>query len=319
MLSRIFTAFLTVSLAQLPVHAQDIRATTSGFLFSAGTLRPILGVPGAAYIGSSLAEGLSAAWAAPNRRWAFAVREGRTVLVRGLDGRQLDELADSSLIQDVQRVVWNPAGSAAVLFSSTLHHLQRVRVSSGLLTTEPPIDLLYLDGTPAAFAIDSAARISVTIPSRGVFVSDWGADLQLCAQLERVTALAFSTDGSLYAADAASESLYRIRKGGEGWSVEKVASSLPDVVGIVPVSGNRNGNHKLHVISSDGPRVRTLNFGGELESDLTLEQVPTCFETLQWGIFLLKASEGSKSPALVLDVRDQPVVYFVPAGDVSTL
>src|ERR671914_806063 len=128
MVSKIFTAFVAVCLVQLTAQAQDIRSTNSGFVFSAGALRPIVGFPGAAYIGLPLVEGLDGAWPAPNRRWALAVREGRTVLARGLDARQLDELADSSLIEGVRRVVWNAAGSAAVLFSPSSNRLQRVRV-----------------------------------------------------------------------------------------------------------------------------------------------------------------------------------------------
>ena len=109
-------AFLV--LAALPVFAQNsgsLSAPALGLVFDAkaSALRPILGVPGASYVGAALPHGgdLKLAEVAPGGRFALAVATDGALLLVTLDRRQPLALA----LETPDRLRFNPAGDHAVV------------------------------------------------------------------------------------------------------------------------------------------------------------------------------------------------------------
>src|SRR5260370_12555637 len=73
----------------LAAPAQDTRLSgpVSGFVFHGPTqsIRPIVGVPGSAYLGTALAQGFDAASVSLLGKFALATLGGKLYLLRGLD------------------------------------------------------------------------------------------------------------------------------------------------------------------------------------------------------------------------------------------
>ncbi len=105
----------------------QFNAPLSGVVFDSPShsLRVISGVAGAAWFGPRLAEGLDAAFLAPNGRVAVGSRDGIGVLLTaGPDGWRQTRLG--GLLTGVDRAAWAPDSSAVVVYSSRTASLQRL-------------------------------------------------------------------------------------------------------------------------------------------------------------------------------------------------
>src|SRR5437773_1614547 len=199
---------ICVSLAALaaPANAQSGRfdTPTAGFVYSPGsrTVRPLLGIPGATYIGGAVLNGVTAAWVAPGGRWAFVTAAAGQAFVRGLSEAAPAECAAEGAIAAVDRVAWSRDASFAVLYSSSTGRLQRVRLADGQVSVDEPVDLTGW-GEPATLAIDPSGRqIAFGIAGAGVYVMDGVQSPALLVSMARPAAAAFSDTGRLYAVDA---------------------------------------------------------------------------------------------------------------------
>src|ERR1044071_8122166 len=102
-----FRWFTIVSIAILswqagPAAAQpstSFRGPVSGFIYnqSSRTIRPLLGISGAAYIGSPLVNEVDFASAGPDGKWAFFTRAGRSTFA-GLTDATPAEVSVEGLI-----------------------------------------------------------------------------------------------------------------------------------------------------------------------------------------------------------------------------
>src|SRR5262249_52553514 len=104
-----------------PVHAQPaiFHGPIVGFVYasSSRSVRPVLGVPGAAIMGSPVLSDVDHASIAPGGKWALVSKGGSVRFVRGLSDKEPSESAAEGLIDSVDRVVWNGEGTSALLFS----------------------------------------------------------------------------------------------------------------------------------------------------------------------------------------------------------
>jgi hypothetical protein len=199
---------ICVSLAFLaaPANAQSggFDRPTAGFVFSPGsrTVRPLLGIPGATYIGDAVLNDVSAAWPAPGGKWAFVTTSTHSAFLRGLSDTAPTESAADGIIDAVDRVAWSSDASFAVLYSSSARRLQRVRLAGGQVSVDDPVDLTPW-GEPTTLAIDPSGRqIAFGIAGVGVYLMDGAQSPALLVSLARPAAAAFSDSGRLYAVDA---------------------------------------------------------------------------------------------------------------------
>jgi len=199
---------ICVSLAILaaPANAQSggFDRPTAGFVFSPGsrTVRPLLGIPGATYIGDAVLNDVSVAWPAPGGKWAFVTTSTHSAFLRGLSDTAPTESAADGIIDAVDRVAWSSDASFAVLYSSSAGRLQRVRLAGGQVSVDNPVDLTPW-GEPTTLAIDPSGRqIAFGIAGVGVYRMDGAQSPALLVSLARPAAAAFSDSGRLYAVDA---------------------------------------------------------------------------------------------------------------------
>lgn len=157
---------LTFSVLTLTLcaHAADLSGPVSGAIFHGGSrsIRPILGVPGSAYLGGAIASGLDLAAVSPNHKLAIAIRDGSGVLLTGLDGAPAAEI-QLDAISGVDKIFWSGDSTAAGLYSSGSGAVQTWR--NGELRNAGSIS-----GSVLALAVDGAGRVYAGVDGDGVYV-----------------------------------------------------------------------------------------------------------------------------------------------------
>ena len=315
-LGAVFTASLAV--LTLPAGAQQARlqGPISGFVYSPGarSVRPLLGVPGAAYIGSPVLSDADFASVAPDGRWAVITRGGHSILVRGLADLAPAESTDSGAIDAVDRVVWNRDGSVALLYSSSSNLLQRVRLSDSGATAEAPLDLSPW-GPVSALALDAAgAQTAFGVAGSGLYLFAAGQSPALISSMQKPAAAAFDNGGRrLYAADLDQQQLWQFDSGSSAVVFASLAQDGAPPVAPAGLAVSANGQY-LMLVDSGARAVRVYDTASAaLANTIALDFTPTRFEPLSPAPrFLLNGDRGSEW-LLVLETGQTPAVSFVPA------
>jgi len=314
-----WTLFISLALLTAPANAQSeaFERPAAGFVFSLGShsVRPLLGIPGATYIGEALLRNVESAWIAPGGKWAFVTTAAHSGFIRGLADGAPAELAGDGIIDAVNRVAWNLDGSFAVLYSTSTGRLQRARLTSDHVSLENPAELAPF-GTLTGLSIDpSGRRIAFCIEGVGVYVMDGAQSPALVISLARPTAIAFSDTGRLYAADANTRRIlefgpdlspteFTVIEAVDGAQFEPVGLALSATGGHLVVADR--GTNTLRIYET---ATRTL------ANTIELNLAPTQIERLSTGpTFLLNRANGTDW-LLLLDATSIPRVYFVPSGE----
>ena len=294
-----------------------IRGTVTGFVFDPPTrsIRPILGLPGAATLGDAIARDLAVAVVAPNGKYALAVQNGQVVLFSRLDVDLASKVLEG-VIDSPNSIVWSPDSTAAVLYSATRSLLQRIDRLDISPRIDQLLDLSSLGGAISKVAVDRAAqRVAVGIqnsPRSGLYLISPGNDPVLMADMQDPGALFFSKDGDLYAAGLESHRILRLQ------SVSASPAVLPFLDqqdGITDAAGIAlSGDGKLfYVVSGGSQRLRIYDTANRsLVAEEPLEATPTFLEPLNGaGLLIMNTRVKMQDPILLLDTRSN-LVYFVP-------
>jgi hypothetical protein len=307
-------------LAALPVapslaQSASLHGPVAGFVYqrSSRTLRPLMGIPGAAYTGAPVLNAVDGASVAPGGSWAIIVKDGHSTIIP-LSGVVAGDPSDTALIDDVDRVVWSRNGAAALLYSSTASQLQLVRVSTGAATADAPLDLSPY-GPAVALTIDPAGRkIAFGITGVGLYAFDAGQSPALLSDMAQPAAAAFDDNGRLYAVDAATQRLLQFdpAAGASEFAVlSQPDGPTVDAAGMAVSAGGRY----LMLADRSAHAVRVYDTAsGALSNMLALDFAPTRMDAISAGpIFLLNGDAGNEW-LLLLDARNIPATFFVPAS-----
>jgi len=115
MSSKLLLVFCAFAIAGWAANSASVGGPVTGFIFDSqvAAIRPMLGIPGAAYIGSPVASQVGAASVSPDGSAAFAMQLGRLVLYTGLRGASPATVTVDNAIAGVDRFAWAADGSAA--------------------------------------------------------------------------------------------------------------------------------------------------------------------------------------------------------------
>lgn len=303
-----------------PVLAQSttFHGPISGFLYSrtSQNIRPLLGVPGAARIGSPLMDGLDFASVSPDGSRAVITTSGHSSLLRGLSDLAPVDSSTSGLIEAVDRVVWSRGGASAVLYSSSKNLLQHIVVSGDAATADMPLDLSPW-GQPATLAIDPTGRqIAFGVTGAGLYLFNAGQSPALISSMAQPAAAAFDSAGTrLYAVDLDQQQISEFDSGSSAVAFASLApqSGNPAVVPVgLAVSGD--GRYLL-LADSAAQAVRVYETSsGNLASTIPLDFTPSRFELLSPAPTFLLNGDRNSEWLLVLDARQTPGISFVPAS-----
>jgi len=303
-------------------QSAGFHAPVTGLVYSptSHSVQPLIGVPGAAYLGSPVLSGADSVSIAPAGGWAFAVVAGRGAFLHGLADAAAAEASTDGLIQAVDRVVWNRGGSFVLLYSSSANQLQRVRLTDAGVSADAPLDLSPW-GQAAALAIDPSGRqIAFGVAGSGLYLSSDGQSPALLSPAPRPVAAAFDETGlRLYAVDLDQQQILAFDSGSGPVlfaSLAQADGTLSNPVGLA-VSG---GGRYLLVADNAVRAVRVYETASQtLANTIPLDFAPSRMDALSTAPIFLLNGDNSKEWLMLLDARQVPAVYFVPASQQEPL
>ena len=276
-----------------------ISGPTMGLVFSAGALRPVFGIPGAAYVGGALVLDFAPEimMIAPEQSYALAVSGGRLFLIDASKAKSVSRPVDG--VTDVARAWFSPAGKSALLLSKDGLHAQ-------LLTGMPEqsrVSAQFALGDAAAFAaVSEDARFALTASDSGV-VSQWDGDgnLRGSAPLGQISSLQFyNRSGDALATSRSNKKLYKIRESGE-------AIPILDIDAIAAATSNDDSI--IYAITSGGS-IQALRENGDQIGGFNS---PIPATRLQRMAGVLRLNDYGDGPIAVFD--GSQVLLIPPAKD----
>lgn len=302
----------------LTLAAQEsfLSGPVSGFVFdrASRSIRPIVGLPGASYLGDALAAGLDWASVAPAGNVALAVKDGQLYALRGL-GPEAPWIEIEEASPAIDRVAWAADGSAAALYSSAGSRLLFVRNLGESPAAAGAVDL---PGRVAALALGASGECAVAgveaDRESGLYLACLDAPLRLLAATAPPAAIALA-GSDLYVAEGATGRILQIRNYQEEATLMPFADNPGeawDPVGLAVSADQR----RLFVANRADRRVDAYDLESRaLLGQFATEWEPSLLEPLALrSVFLLKSAGSADEPLLVLDAGREPAVYFVPAG-----
>lgn len=314
---------LATAAAALSLAAQGVQwgAPISGLVYDPPTksLRQLLGFPGGARLGPALLEGVEWAAVSPAGKAALVVAQAQTRLVtssdlaKGEPGRALEGLTEGPKL-----ACWAGDSSSVVVYSSGGRSMQRIAVTSANLAVEPPVVIQGLDADLTALASDRTGKILAAVTAEGgvLLLADDGVATRLPPGVE-ATAIALNPEGTtLWVADRASRRILR-RSGAESDSLEETLLYDPEKLADVTVLGLSADGRKLLLASQSARLLHQFDLTlRSLDEGLPLEAPATLMHPLGDPALKLLSPRGKPGePLYILDERQSPSVFFVPASD----
>ncbi len=306
---------LLLCLAALVLAAQETRLAgpVSGVLFDpqARALRPMVGVPGASYLGDAVADNLDFASVSPNGRFAIASREGGTLLLRGLDEGRADQVSLEGA-GGATRAAWSADSSAVALWGDA----GRIEVWRDLAAT-PRLALSADVGKIVAAAVAPEGRNVAAASESGAILFADGASVRRILDLEQPTALALA-GSRLFVADAARNEILAIGNYAEAGDAQLFANSSRGVDDPAALAVSPD-QRTLFAASRTARSLTAFNLAtSEISGVVALDFEPTRLERFSASLFALTGG-GDSGPLQILDSARSLAVYFVPAGPASVV
>lgn len=308
----------------------------TGAIFDTAThsVRSIMGLPGAAYLGATPASTWDLAMPSPDGKRAVALRGAELSLIADLS--QPDTATDlGAAIETVDRVVWSADSSTAVLYSSRSNQLQRVTGLNATPAIQPALDLSAA-GAIAGWAV-SPDGSSVAYSANGsVYLAGGSSAPMSLGAFSDPRALAFASDGaSVFVFDRATQKISRVATA-SGATLGSFASN-PDAA----VSAQSPSNAILRrmppvrqtqatindlAATADGAMLLGVRSNALCVYDLSrntpdhcdsLEVSPASIQAIGPGVFVLSYPRTASLPVWLWD-GGAASVFFVPSGRSAT-
>jgi hypothetical protein len=308
-----FAGFVLIAAPLLHAQGLSVSGPRSGLVYDAAsqTVRPILGVPGAAYLGTPLLSSVDFASISPSSGWVFTLSGGEAGFAR-INDRTVERSAPAGLLPHVDRVAWSPDSLTAVLASSERGALQRVHLADSAPAVDPIQDVSAL-GPITALAVDSRAHVAVAVSgaSSGLYRLPVSGEPALLTSVLKPADAKFNADGSaLYVLDDVSRRIAVLPGSLEGGDFQVLPSA--DVDGF-SLSADAT---QLYLAKHGEAFVQVYDTSSQaVIAELPVDFQPAAIEPISKSTFLLREQRNAAGSALhVLDARQKPAIYFVPSG-----
>ena len=311
-----FTALCSVCYAQMSIHG-----VVSGYVLDgrSGTVRPVLGIPGAAYLGTALPLpwGVTAAGVRGTRDVAVAISDEqprRAYVLHGLNGAVTAARLEAAM-PDSDGVFLSADGSAAAIVSTSLQQIQLVTNLASAPAVSDSVSLA-LRGKITAVAVSNSgcALVAGADNQSGQVVEFCAANSGVVMPIFdrdafRPTAVAWLGNQKVAVADAASNQvlLFANLDGSAPTVWLDRSSGIDSPVGLVAVDSSTvavaiTGGAALVVARTDGslpPRI------------VPLPVAPTKLEALDTPSILV-SNALLDFPLLLVDAQQDYSAFFVP-------
>ncbi len=152
-----YLLLLAISVGLAGAQTGTFTGPVAGYVFDGGahSLRPLLGIPGAATVGAPIDAGYSftAAYVAPRQDSFFGVAADGSTHWFAIAAGALTETAIAGVMQSPERVVFSPTGTAAALFANG-----QAQIVTGLRGSPAAAGSISLSSTDARRRIAAPRR-----------------------------------------------------------------------------------------------------------------------------------------------------------------
>jgi len=284
-----------------------------GFVFHSPTrsIRPIVGIPGSAYLGPMVAQDFDAASVSPLGKSALATRGSRLFFLQGLDSGEPLATPIEGAISAVDRFAWSQDGLSAAVYSADSRQAQILRSPNA---AQPPgvessLDLSSTAGAVSALLFDGKRLL---VGAGGVYAAD-NSGLKLLLPAGNPGALALgAANRDLFVADRTSNQIWMIGD----YAGDATPMLFSDGAGLTaPVGLRLAGNGRYLVVASFGARsVDALEISTRSTmKHIDLEFAPSRMDTVGSGTLALLNAGADGEPLYLIDSGENLAVYFVPA------
>lgn len=310
------TIFLSLLMAGAAIAQDSIGGPMSGIVFDrqARALRPLIGVPGAAYLGPAVVSNADYAVAAPGGLWAFSVAEGQGRFWSALrSGNPV--VHTPALLENAQKASFSAKARFAVLWNEQA--VQRVDLRDNSILAAA---VQQSPGEMLTAAINDLGAIALAT-SGGLYY--WPADAvspMLVAE-QKQSAVTFSNDGRmLYALDQQSVLMYDVETaarssialGSTPAAANSADGSTGEAAGFEPAGLGVSQDGKLIFVPDAATTQLLMYDSAGVSSTLQLDFAPGGFLQLMPQVFLLNPSFRNREPLMVVDTREQPRILLIP-------
>jgi hypothetical protein len=309
------TLLLAASCALMaPGEDSRMSGPVPGFVFHGPTrsIRPIVGVPGSAYLGPMVAQDFDDASISPLGKSALATRGGRLYFLQGLDTGEPLVTTIEGAISGVDRIVWSQDGLGAAVYSASLRQAQILRSLNGSLmpAVESLLDLSSTENAVSALLFDGKRLLA---GAGGVYAAD-PSGLKLLLRTANPAALALGAGNrDLFVADRDSNQIWMIRD----YAGDATPMLFSDErAGLAsPVGLRVAGNGRYLLIANSGNRsVDAVEISTRsVLKHIELNFAPSRMDTVGLGALALLNSGRDGEPLYLIDSGEDLAVYFVPA------
>lgn len=309
-------------LSPFTLYAQEaqVRPVISGFVFDAlsSSIRPMVGVPGAALLGPGVVADADNAEIAPDGNQAIVSKGARVYLLSGLRNGDPVWTPVLSGVSKFDQIRWNSASTTAAVYSSDAGALTLLRNRGGALE-ESAVDLSPVGAAIGAFLVDRDGRYAIATTASepaALYLLARDASPKLIAQFDRPGPMSLAgNERDLLVADVARRQLVLIRDV-FGNAEAQPFSALPD--GVDAPVGVAVSQDEARAFVADKASKTLLVYDISTRSvmdRIPLDTGPSFVKRFSRNsLFLLNESTKTGTPIQLLNTDGKPSVYFVPAG-----
>jgi hypothetical protein len=296
-----FTAFLLgLCLAAASFAADpDVSGPFAGFVLDAQSraVRPVIGVPGAAYLGSDILQNVEALAVSPEGTSALAALGESLAMVRRLPSGEFDTANIERGLAAADRLAWSSDGKTAVAFSSKAGVAQVLRNGAVQRSFE-----IALEGV-AAVAVDNSGGHVLLGSQAGLYLAA-GGDITLIASLTP-SAIALAGPDAFVAAGG----VFEIKD----YAGKATLLTFADGAAAAGLEVSRDGKRLL---VAEAQSVAVYDIASRTATArVDLDFAPSRLAQLGApATFVLNSGTAGSEPLYVVDASAAPAVYFVPAG-----
>lgn len=320
---RSLIAFLALPALAMVAAGQNstIQGPGGGFVFdaAAGAIRPVIGIPGASYLGPPVLSGVSLAAVAPDGKRAFVAGQDGMRFIADLRDVSNSERLLPGAIETPDRILWG-AGSAAVLYSAQARQLQFLRDEGAGFTPGAVCDLSSLPPAVALLAADAGAGVAAVAASGEgrltIYLIREGVAPQAAITVGGPAAAAFGSQGTvLYLADAATSSIWVLRNLSGDIQAEMFLET-GDRMREPAALALRGDGKSLYLADSACRCVRSYDVETrQMQHEWEIDSTPSSLELFSPTAFLVNVRRQPKEPVWILETAPQAGVLFIPTGE----
>jgi DNA-binding beta-propeller fold protein YncE len=311
-----FALALLIAPAAVRPGTNSIEGPRLGFIFDHTTksVRPILGIPGAATMGQPLESGLDLRKIAisPMQDYVLATEgEHNQVVVLATNHTPMVAVAVQGADHGPDQLSISAGGTAAALYYKGGNH---VLVISGLPAAPKISARLYLSAgqVPSALAISDDGETLLAGVADSVYWVSPSGEVPILKGLHKIVSIALASNHTALVADGVANQIHRVQNVTSAVETDIVAGSKEGIAAPVAVAMSGDGK-RAFVANGKSGTIAIVDLQSKTEvSQLSCQCTPTGLDRLA-GTDVFRLTEPSSGPMWVLEAAThQSRIVFVP-------